>query len=231
MSKYTHIFFDLDHTLWDTDKNAAEALGEIICELNLSSRGITCFEKFLKCYRSHNEILWGLHAENKIGPSALRINRFILTLKDFCIDDNDLAADIAKLFLERTPYKKHMLPGAEDVLNYLKTKYTMSVITNGFKDSQHIKLRESGMLHYFENIIISEEVGYNKPHPAIFHHAMQTKKLLCHQCLMVGDSFEADVVGACAVGIDQVHLNPKKVSVSFVPTHTISHLNELMSIL
>lgn len=231
MNKYQHIFFDLDHTLWDTNRNSAESLQEIYVELNLAAKGIASLEKFLKCYHSHNERLWGLWAENKIAPEALRINRFVHTLNDFDIDDIELAEEMAQLFLNRTPYKKHILPGAAKVLNYLKDKYTLSIITNGFKESQFIKLRESGMHHYFERMIISEEVGFNKPDPQIFHHAMRAEKLSCKQCIMVGDSFEADVTGAFAAGIDQVHLNPNKTPVAFKPTHTIHCLEELMEIL
>ena len=135
------------------------------------------------------------------------------------------------LFLARTPYKKHVLPGATEVLKYLKGKYTLSIITNGFRESQVIKLRESGMHTYFERMIISEEVGFNKPDPAIFIHAMQIENISCKQCIMIGDSFEADIAGAHAAGIDQVYLNPKKNPVAFKPTHTICNLNELMEIL
>ena len=231
MNKYQHIFFDLDHTLWDTDKNSAESLHEIYFELNLQAQGIEPLGEFLTCYRSHNEKLWGLWSENKIGPDALRINRFLHTLRDFNIDDVELAEKMSRMFIARTPYKKHILPGAAKILNYLKEKYTLSIITNGFRDSQIIKLRESGMHSYFERIIISEEVGFNKPDPAIFHHAMRAEKLSCKQCIMIGDSFEADVAGAFAAGIDQVHLNPHKTPVAFKPTHTIERLDELMRIL
>lgn len=231
MNKYKHVFFDLDHTLWDTNRNAGESLEEIYVELNLALKGIASLAEFLKCYYSHNERLWGLWAENKIGPDALRTNRFIHTLAEFNIDDVKLAEQMASIFLARTPYKKHILPGAVEVLKYLKGKYTLSIITNGFKDSQIIKLRESGIHTYFERIIISEEVGFNKPDPAIFFHAMHAEKLSCKQCVMIGDSFEADIAGAFAAGIDQVHLNPLKIPVAFEPTHTISSLNELMEIL
>lgn len=231
MNKYKHIFFDLDHTLWDTNRNSAESLSEIYTELNLAAKGINSLDSLLKSYHSHNERVWGLWAENKIGPDALRINRFVHTLNDFGIDDIELAEQMSRLFLARTPYKKHILPGAVDVLKYLKGKYTLSIITNGFKESQIIKLRESGIHTYFEQIIISEEVGFNKPDPAIFFHAMSAEKLSCKQCLMVGDSFEADIAGAHAAGIDQVHLNPQNIAVAFEPTHTISRLDELMEIL
>ncbi len=231
MKKYQHVFFDLDHTLWDTDKNSAESLNEIYVELNLIEKGIDSVEDFLVCYRSHNERLWGLWAENKIGPEALRTSRFVHTLEDFEIHDTELAEQMATLFLTRTPYKKHILPGAIEVLNYLKGKYSLSIITNGFRESQVIKLRESGMHTFFERMIISEEVGYNKPDPAIFRHAMQAEKLTSKHCLMIGDSFEADITGAHAAGIDQVHLNPKSVAVAFKPTYTINSLHELISIL
>lgn len=231
MNKYQHIFFDLDHTLWDTDKNSAESLSEIYFELELAAKGIYSLDEFLSCYRSHNERLWGLWAENKIGPEALRTSRFVHTLCDFNIHDATLAQQMATLFLARTPYKKQLLPGATEVLKYLKGKYTLSIITNGFRESQVIKLRESGMHTFFERMIISEEVGYNKPDPAIFLHAVRAEKLSCRQCVMIGDSFEADITGAHAAGIDQVHLNPQNAPVAFVPTHTISRLNELMEIL
>src|SRR5687768_6973802 len=140
MKKYKHIFFDLDHTLWDTDKNSEESLRELYAELDLLSHGLTCFDNFLTCYRSHNERLWGLFAENKIGRDAVRINRFRYTLEDFDVKNYELATLLSDEFVKRTPHKPHLIEDTLNVLIHVSKEYPLSIITNGFKESQVIKL-------------------------------------------------------------------------------------------
>ncbi len=228
MKKYSHIFFDLDHTLWDTDRNAEESLEEIYHELKLQDKGIGAFEDFHERYRSHNERLWGLYAENKVGKEAVRVHRFLHTLQEFDVHDHEVAHSIADRFLERTPFKKHLIEGALNLLEQLQGDFHLSIITNGFKDAQYTKMKVSGLDKYFKNIFISEEVGVHKPDPKIFHHAMKASGAgSAETCMMIGDSFQTDVFGALQSGITPVHFNPGKQTVSEAPVITIRKLSEI----
>ncbi len=229
-TKYKHVFFDLDHTLWDTDRNSEEALIELYEELNLLSHGFPNFQNFLGCYRSHNERLWGLYAENKVGRDAVRINRFRHTMADFNINNFELATLLSEEFIKRTPYKKHLIKNTIEILNYISGKYPVSIITNGFKESQDIKLTNSGLKDYFSHIFISEEIGFNKPDARIFEHALITTATDFNEAIMIGDTYETDIIGAKAAGIDQVYF-----SSTFLPgkesTYKITDLSELTGII
>ena len=229
-NSYKHLFFDLDHTLWDTEKNAYESLGEIYIEFNLSDADFPSFNDFYSCYRDHNEKLWGLYAENKIGRDAVRINRFRFALEDFQIHDYDLAEKIADEFIKRTPHKKHLIPDSIFVLDKLSEKYKMSIITNGFMSSQHIKMEVSGINKYFENIFVSEDVGFNKPDPRIFHHALRQSGVDVTEAIMIGDTYETDILGARSAGIDQVYFrstHPEEHTATF----KISALKNILEII
>jgi putative hydrolase of the HAD superfamily len=208
MKNVTHIFFDLDHTLWDTDKNSEESLQELFLELNLEQAGIPSFPVFHKQYRQHNQRLWGLYAENQVGKDAVRLHRFLHTLQDFGIhDDGETAKVIAEKFISITPYKLHLIAGAKELLSHLHGRYNLSIITNGFSESQYIKLKQSGIDIYFDHVFISEEIGINKPDPAIFHHAVKLSGALgIENCVMVGDTYETDIVGAISCGMKAVYL-------------------------
>jgi putative hydrolase of the HAD superfamily len=232
MSIYTHLFFDLDHTLWDTDRNAEESLKELFVELDLEHAGIPDFNSFHTCYRTHNERLWGLYAENKVGRDAVRVHRFLHTLSDFGIEDGNLAGRLADEFVSRTPYRKHLIPGAVSLLESLSGRFSLSIITNGFKEAQYVKLKSSGIDHFFDHVFISEEVGVHKPDPRIFQHAMQKAGVSNPgTCLMIGDTYLTDVCGALNAGITGVHFDPKGSQIHAAPVITIRKLEHLAEFL
>lgn len=232
MKNITHVFFDLDHTLWDTDLNSEESLSELFIELDLANKGVESFEKFLTIYKKHNQHLWGLYAENKIGKESLRLHRFQITLRDFNIDDIKLAEEIADEFILRTPHKKKLIPGTIPLLQHLHNRYHLAIITNGFKESQHNKLLASEIGSYFDKVYISEEVGCHKPDPAIFHHAVKESKAKSNEnCVMVGDTFDTDVAGAISAGLHAVHYSPHQTEKHQEPVITIKHLDELKGVL
>lgn len=229
MNRYTHLFFDLDHTLWDTDRNAEESLRELFQEMELDKTGIPDFDAFHASYRTHNERLWGLYAENKVGRDAVRVHRFLHTLSDFGVDDQGLASQIADHFVARTPYRQHLIPGALSLLESLKGRFSLSIITNGFKEAQHVKLKSSGIDHFFDHIIISEVVGVHKPDPRIFYHAMEQAGVAsAESCIMVGDTFQTDVCGAINAGITGVHFDPRGNQLHAAPIITIRKLEQLL---
>jgi len=229
MKKHSHLFFDLDHTLWDTDRNAEESLGEIYEELKLTEKGVPSFNQFHSIYQQHNQRLWGLYSDNKIGKEALRVHRFIHTLQEFEIHDSEIAHAIADKFVERTPHKQYLISGTIELLDALHSKFKLSIITNGFKEAQHVKMKASGLSKYFDTVFVSEEVGVHKPDPKIFTHAMlHTGAKDASECMMIGDTYQTDVFGALNAGMTAVHYSPFDEKKHNAPVITIRNLGELL---
>ena len=167
-----HIFFDLDRTLWDFEANSHETLLELCSTYNLSERGIKNYEEFIRNYKINNEKLWDLYRVNKISQIDLRKERFNKTLSDYGINDLKLTEKIDKDYMEICPKKNKLHPYTLEVLDYLKEKYTLHIITNGFDKTQYIKLKYSKLKPYFNQIITSEKSEVKKPNPGIFEHAL-----------------------------------------------------------
>ncbi|RFS23469.1 noncanonical pyrimidine nucleotidase, YjjG family [Chitinophaga silvatica] len=230
--KYRHLFFDLDHTLWDFEKNEQETLLELYENNDLKQRGVPTFESFSISYVGHNERLWDRFRKGFITRNDLRDKRFRLTLLDFKIGDEKLTQNLTEAFLEILPYKTALFPEAKETLEYLLDKgYPMHMITNGFEETQLLKMRNSGIEHFFTHIITSELAGSLKPYPPIFEFAMERAGTNATESIMIGDAMELDIKGAHAVGMDQVYFNPAKPPVDFQPTYVIQHLNELKNFL
>lgn len=228
--RHRHLFFDLDHTLWDTDRNAEESLQELFKELDLRNLGIPDFDKFHKAYRSHNEKLWGLYAENKVGKEVVRTHRFSQALLDFGIDKPELTTILSNEFIKRTPAKTQLIDGALELLEDLQGKHTLTVITNGFPEAQYIKMEKSGLARFFSHVIVSEEVGFHKPDPRIFLYAMQlTGATRTGDCMMIGDTFHTDVFGALNAGFTAVHFAPQPdETIHEPPVITIRRLKDII---
>jgi putative hydrolase of the HAD superfamily len=210
VKKYSTIFFDLDHTLWDFERNSREALSEIITDLNLASEGIDDPHRFIASYEEHNKRCWEQYRKGEITKENLRNLRFRLALQDFNADHPQLAERIGDEYVNRSPYKTHLFPGANEVLEYLATKYNLYLITNGFEEIQHIKIKESGLGNYFRSMITSERAGVRKPHPDIFKLAMEISHSKPEFCIMIGDDEEADVMAARKMNMDAVLFDPMK---------------------
>jgi len=231
MNRYRHIFFDLDRTLWDFERNAFEAYSEIYEKYDLRLRGVANLDHFVKCYLRHNDELWALYRDGKIEKEYLRWRRFEVTLNDFGIDDQGLAQDIGNDYVTLSPQKKHLLPNALETLDYLRGKYRMHIITNGFEEVQFLKLANSNLHHYFQHVITSEAAGAKKPDPAIFRFALSRVGAVSAECLMIGDDIETDILGASAVGMDAIFFNPGRVESANPAMTQISDLIELTQIL
>jgi putative hydrolase of the HAD superfamily len=229
---YKHIFFDLDHTLWDFEQNSKEALQEIFDEFNLAKQLICSFKQFLDVYHKINHNYWDRYKKGHVTRESLRNGRFIDTLKHFKNEDANLAIAISELYIQRSPYKKQLFEGALRVLSYLKNRgYILHIITNGFNEVQYIKLTESGLLPYFQTITTSEHAGHNKPHDKIFTHALNEAGAKKEESVMIGDNFEADIQGAIESGIAAIWFNPMKEMIeSSLNFRTVHHLLELEEI-
>ncbi|HVI43898.1 MAG TPA: YjjG family noncanonical pyrimidine nucleotidase [Chitinophaga sp.] len=230
--KYKHLFFDLDHTLWDFETNERETLQELYDMHSLESRGVTSFEAFHASYTIHNENLWDRFRKGLITRNDLRDKRFRLCLLDFKIGDETLVQQLTFQFLDILPGKKALFPETKETLDYLAAReYPMHMITNGFEETQLLKMKNSGIDHYFTHIITSELAGSLKPYPEIFEFAMAKAGTTASESIMVGDAMELDIKGAHNVGMDQVYFNPANPPGDFTPTYTIRHLRELRAIL
>jgi putative hydrolase of the HAD superfamily len=229
--RYKHLFFDLDHTLWDFDTNSREALKDIYHSLSLAEAGVFDFDLFHKLYLGHNERLWDRYRNGHMKVDELRWKRMALSLLDFKIGDEILARKMGIEFLEILPTKKALFPDTVEVLNYLtEKKYNLHLITNGFEKTQHHKLKTSGIDIFFGEIITSEGSNSLKPHPEIFEYAISKTGGVKKESIMIGDTPDVDISGARDAGIDQVYVNHTGNKEPVIATFTVYSLKELMAI-
>ena len=230
--KYKHIFFDLDHTLWDFDSNARETLEQLHNDLRLVERGVYDFDLFYKNYLAHNERLWERYRKGHIKQEDLRLKRMMLTLLDFKISDEALTREMSDIFLQLLPTRTRLFPHTTEVLEYLTNKgYQLHLITNGFEKTQHSKLNSCGLNLFFKEVITSECSNSLKPEPEIFEYALHRTGATVSESIMIGDSLEVDIAGAMNVGMDQVHTNYIGSQGDITPTYTITALKQLEDIL
>lgn len=230
--RYRHIFFDLDHTLWDFETNAKDTLNDLYQIHELNKRGIEDFEGFFNSYSYHNERLWDRYTKGFIKQDELRWKRMWLTLLDYKLADEDLSRTMAVQFLETLPSKKAIFPYTFEILEYLKAKnYRLHLVTNGFEKVQHNKLQNSGLHTYFDAVITSEASNSLKPHKEIFDYAFQQTGATEKESIMIGDNLDADIQGGINAGMDTVFVNHINAQAHIQPTYTIYHLKELENIL
>jgi putative hydrolase of the HAD superfamily len=234
--KYKHLFFDLDHTLWDFEANARATLSQLYADLQLEKRGVHDFDLFYRNYLAYNEMLWERYRNGLIQQDELRIKRMRMALLDFKIADELLAAEMNTSFLDLLPTRTLLFPHTKEVLQYLREKnYELHLITNGFEKTQHSKLKYSGLDVFFNQVITSEGSNSLKPKKEIFEYAFEKTKATPEQSIMIGDTIEVDILGAVNAGIDQVHVNhltkePIPVLENKLPTFTVYSLKELEDI-
>ncbi len=229
--KYKHIFFDLDHTLWDFEANAYATLATLYEDLQLKERGIDDFGLFYKNYLAHNEKLWEHYRNGQIRQDELRVKRMKLALLDFKIADEDLSQKMNVLFLDLLPTRNLLFPHTKEVLQYLADKnYELHLITNGFETVQHSKLKYSGLDVFFKEVITSEGSNSIKPNKEIFEYAFKKTNAQLSTSIMIGDTIEVDIQGAINAGIDQVFVNHTGITPAIHPTYTVNTLKELEDI-
>lgn len=229
--KIIHIFFDLDRTLWDFEKSAAQTFKEIYEQYKLVDKGILSVKEFHAAYTIHNNRLWDQYRRGEIKKEVLRGSRFNLTLKDFGIVDEKLGENIGDYYVRISPLRVNLFPYSVEILEYLFPKYKMHIITNGFSEVQETKLKASGMDKYFIEVITSEEAGVKKPHPDIFKFAFKKAGALAHESIMIGDDYEVDIIGARGVDMKQIFFDPEKKQRENGGAFHISCLKEIEGIL
>lgn len=228
MEAIKHIFFDLDHTLWDFEKNSALAFERIFQELNFDINS----QQFMDIYNPINVAYWKLYEKNEIDQETLRVSRvkdaFEALNYSITLDEINI---ISNLFIDYLTSNNHLIEGTIETLEYLKDKYVLHIITNGFSFVQDVKLQKSNLDKYFVSITNSEAAGHKKPHENIFKHALTCANASKTESIMIGDSFEADVLGAINFGINAVYFNPKAEMISQNQIIQIQSLTQLKNIL
>jgi putative hydrolase of the HAD superfamily len=229
--KYKHLFFDLDHTLWDYEANARSSMHYLYENLDLKEKGVDDFDLFYQNYSVYNDRLWEEYRNGLIKQDVLRIKRMRLTLLDFKIGDEELAEKMNTGFLDLLPTRTHVFPYCYEILDYLiNKKYILHLITNGFEEVQRNKLKYSGLSKYFTEVITSEASNSLKPHKEIFEYAFKRSNAKPEESIMLGDNIDVDIVGAMNAGIDQVFVNHVNAKLVIKPTYTVYSLKELETI-
>lgn len=220
-NKIKHIFFDLDHTLWDFETNSNLTFQKIFkeCQVDLS------VEKFMVHYTPINHQYWKMYRENKIEQEELRYYRLKDTFQAVDIDASDeLINLLSERYILNLSNQTALLPYTKEILTYLKGKYELHIITNGFNQIQYKKLRNSAIDNYFKTVTTAEEVTYKKPHPKVFYHALNKAQADKKESLMIGDNLEADIIGAVQIGMQAIHLSNAENRYK----RSIGQLDELM---
>ena len=230
MKKYKHIFFDLDRTLWNFDKAAVEKYNNLYEKYGLKNRGISSALEFSKIFKKHNEILWGLYRKGEIIKEKLSKVRFEFTLKEFGIDDTQMAVNMADDYLKINPDKIFLFPYTLEILEYLQPNYTLHLITNGFEEVQLAKIQHSGLEKYFSTFTTSEEAGVKKPDPGIFYLSLEKANAKIGESIMIGDDLDVDISGARNIDMDQLYFNYQKTDHDQEVTFEINELSELKEI-
>ncbi|MDR6737569.1 YjjG family noncanonical pyrimidine nucleotidase [Sphingobacterium sp. 2149] len=226
------IFFDLDHTIWDFDKNAEESLHELYFKYKFDRLfNQESSTRFIETYTINNHRLWGLYHHGKISKPELRTARFADTFTELGVDPELFPEEFELEYLAICPQKTNLFPNAHETLTYLSDRYNLHLISNGFKEACETKLEKSDLRKYFKHIFISEVVGVNKPDPRIFEFAMATAFAQPQLSLMIGDNLDADIRGAVNAGMDAIFFNPTSAEKPEDVDHMIIDLKELQSIL
>ncbi|KGN99453.1 HAD family hydrolase [Porphyromonas macacae] len=228
------LFIDLDDTLWATFENNRESLKEIYTALDWGQYFIS-FDAFFDVFMPHNEFLWSEYRKGTLDKQELTLERFRYPFRKVRKLADDEILSINELFLNTCSSKKGLCPGAVDVLKYLYKRYSLCILSNGFREVQQRKMDMSGLSPFISNIVLSEDAGVNKPHKGIFDFAFEHTGALPEETLMIGDSWEADIEGAHRAGIPSIWYNPKGAEMpqgeQARPAHIISHLKELKELL
>lgn len=223
-----HIFFDLDHTIWDFDRNAEETLLELFEQYKLHELGLESPQDFIRTYTDNNQLLWSQYHLGKITKETLRAERFSKTFIQLGIHPDHVPHQFEDDYVRLSPRKTNLFEGAKKVLAYLQEKYSLHIISNGFKEATLAKMEGSSLNPYFKNVIISEVVGVNKPDKAIFEYALNKAGAVKEESIMIGDSIEADIRGAQDFGMKAIFFNPLNKEKPEDVEWQILHMEELL---
>lgn len=223
-----HIFFDLDHTLWDFDLNSKLAYKQIFEEHQVTLD----LEEFISIYEPLNLQFWRMFRENKVSKEDLRYQR-LKTAFDACnyeISDDNIHL-FADLYIKYLPNNNHLFEGCMELLDQLKENYELHLITNGFNGVQQDKVKNAGLSKYFKVLLTAETAGIKKPAPQIFHKALEMAGATVENSLMIGDSYEADIKGAQNIGLSTIwfHITDEEIPENEIVVHHLKDIYPLLS--
>ena len=208
MKNINDIFWDLDHTLWDFDRNSDLTFFKILNENNIK----VDVSLFLKAYHPINREYWDLYRLNKVSKAHLRFYRLSDTFKELNVEvPEKLISKLTVDYINHLSDFNYLIPNALAILEKFHLNYNMHIITNGFKEVQKKKLEKSGLLKYFKTITISENIGFKKPSKEIFLHAITKANAVIENSVMIGDNFNADIIGAKSIGMKAIYYNFHKI--------------------
>ena len=231
MQQYKNLFIDLDDTLYDFSAASQESFRETYDLLHYN-RFFDSFEHFYSIYEPYNLQLWHIYGEGKITKEELNKRRYSYPLEVVGVHDQELADTFCREALGRIPTKNKLIEGAKELLEYLRPKYNLYILSNGFKELQSRKMCTVGIDKYFDALILSEDIGVNKPNRELYEYALQKTASTTEDSIMIGDMFETDIVGAANIGMKQIYFNPKKKEcMPFTPTYMVTELLQIKDIL
>lgn len=241
MKQYKAVFIDWDDTIGDFIGAAKLALQEMYDKYHLCDY-FASHEEFVSLYKPHNIELWDKYGKDLVTKAFLRVDRFLWPLLHGSKTQNSkfkiqnlaaLAEQMSEDFLNLTTAHFSLLPGAEELVRYLAAKYPLTVVTNGFIEVQYEKFDKSGLRDCFTHIVLSEEVGCQKPNPRIYEEALRMNGLSAEEVVMIGDSWTSDIQGAINAGIDQIWIRKSQEPLpqGQSATYLVQSLSEVMEIL
>lgn len=230
--RYNSVFIDLDDTIWDFQANSQEAMRQTYIQSRLD-KYYPDYDDFYRIYEEKNKELWELYHKGRLSKELLLIERFRYMMQRIGVVNDDLVLSLNDVYFSFTTRQKRLKPYALELLDYLRAKkYKLYILSNGFQEVQYLKMESSGILHYFDRVILSDEIGVNKPHPDIFSFALDVTSSDKEHSVMIGDNYQADILGASGSGIDQIYYNPRNLPTpELTPTYSICSLEEVLSIL
>ena len=234
MTPYRNIFIDLDDTIWDFTANSHIALEVMYRDLDIA-RIFPDYEVFSANYYAKNSELWQLYHHGKIDKDYLVIERYAHLLRSVGYNDKDnaLASRMNAYYLNVLAEQTLLVPHAVELLDYLKDKgYNLYILSNGFTEVQQRKLQSAGIDGYFARIVLSEEIGINKPDRRLFDYALQVTDSKAEDTMIIGDNYDADILGAMNAGWGQIYFDRNHRGITDQqPQHTIDSLDKVKEIL
>lgn len=230
LNKYKHLFFDLDRTLWDFEKNCHKTIQLLFHRFQINQLLNTDLNTFYTKYKIVNKKLWDRYRVNKISKNELIWRRFNDTFRTFGYDNPTLAQQFGRAYVEESPLQTALFPYTIELLTYLKTKYQLHIITNGFSEVQYVKIKQCGLNPFFTTVTTSEECGFKKPNPEIFAFSLQKTSAKRDESIMIGDDIDTDIQGAIQYGMDQVFFNPEQHTTDRIATYEVSSLKEIFNL-
>lgn len=230
--KYRSLFIDLDDTLWDTNANMKASLEELYDCYELH-KWFDSFQHFNSIYQPYNQGLWHRYHHGEIQKEYLTAERFRYPLSqvgvELCTED---ALKMNEAFLVNTTLKTKLVPNAIELLDHLKPHYNLYILSNGFQEVQYKKIKNSGLDTYFDKVLLSDDIGYNKPHQKIYEYALKSTNSKKEESVMIGDNFDTDITGARNFRMDQIYFrNGDTYAMTFKPTYIVDSLLEIKEIL